>query len=71
MLDRRALIGATAASLALPHVARAADRVGFGYIGDYQNASLPAIAVDQRMWEAEGWRRTSRCSPTARSRSRP
>jgi NitT/TauT family transport system substrate-binding protein len=25
-----------------------------GYIADYQNASLPAIAADQKLWEAEG-----------------
>ena len=57
MLSRRHLIAATA--LAAPALisqrARAAgDTVRLGYIADYQNASLPAIAADQKMWEAEG-----------------
>ncbi len=57
MLSRRDLIAATA--LAAPALisrrARAAgDTVRLGYIADYQNASLPAIAADQKLWEAEG-----------------
>ncbi len=57
MLSRRDLVGA--AALAAPAImtrpARAAgDTVRLGYIADYQNASLPAIAADQGMWEAEG-----------------
>lgn len=57
MLSRRHLIGA--AALAAPFLiarrARAAgDTVRLGYIADYQNASLPAIATDQKMWDAEG-----------------
>ena len=32
----------------------AGDTVRLGYIADYQNASLPAIADDQKMWQAEG-----------------
>jgi len=53
MLQRRTLMGTALAAAATP--ARAAgDLVRMGYIADYQNASLPAIAADQKMWEAEG-----------------
>ena len=57
MLSRRDLIAATA--LAAPALISrrahaASDIVRLGYIADYQNASLPAIAADQKMWEAEG-----------------
>jgi NitT/TauT family transport system substrate-binding protein len=45
-------IASTAAASSRP--ARAANRISMGYIADYQNASLPAIALDQKMWEAEG-----------------
>ncbi len=57
MLSRRHLVGAgaLAAPVLLTGRARAAgDTVRLGYIADYQNASLPAIAADQKMWEAEG-----------------
>ena len=57
MLSRRHLIAATtlAAPALISRRARAAgDTVRLGYIADYQNASLPAIATDQKMWEAEG-----------------
>ena len=58
MLSRRHLLTATGTALAAPALmtsARAAgDTVRLGYIADYQNASLPAIAADQKMWEAEG-----------------
>lgn len=53
MLRRRTLMGTALAAAATP--ARAAgDLVRMGYIADYQNASLPAIAADQKLWEAEG-----------------
>ena len=55
MISRRQLsVGtAAAATFAITGRARAADVVRFGYIADYQNASLPAIATDQKYWEAE------------------
>lgn len=54
-LTRRTVMG-TAIAAGTAGLARAADsnRISMGYIGDYQNSSLPAIAVDQKMWEAEG-----------------
>ncbi len=53
MMRRRTLMGTALAAAATP--ARAAgDLVRLGYIADYQNASLPAIAADQKMWQAEG-----------------
>ena len=55
MLTRRLMIGSAAGALAATRSARAAaDTVRLGYIADYQNASLPAIAADQKMWQAEG-----------------
>ena len=56
-LNRRTLMGAaisaTATGASRAHAADA-NRISMGYIGDYQNTSLPAIATDQKMWEAEG-----------------
>lgn len=52
MLTRRTLAAATA-TFAITGRARAADVIRIGYIPDYQNASLPAIATDQKYWEAE------------------
>lgn len=56
MIQRRELIKATAAAgvLTATRARAATNRISFGYIGDYQNASLPAIANDQKMWQAEG-----------------
>ncbi len=57
MLKRRDFTAGAAGALgsfAIIGHARAADVVRLGYIADYQNASLPAIAADQKMWEAEG-----------------
>ncbi len=54
MIERRSLVAGAAASFAIIGRARAADVIRFGYIPDYQNASLPAIAADQKYWEAEG-----------------
>ena len=57
MLSRRTLLAAAATAGAAAHAGRAraaSNRVSLGYIGDYQNSSLPAIAADQKMWEAEG-----------------
>lgn len=51
---RRTVLAGAAAALAAPHVARAADSIRVGYIPDYQNSSLPAIAADQGYWKAEG-----------------
>jgi NitT/TauT family transport system substrate-binding protein len=58
MLARRKFLGtavAAGAAAAAP-LGRAAssDRISMGYIADYQNASLPAIAADQKYWQAEG-----------------
>ena len=62
MLTRRNILAAGtaalagAAALALPRPARAAARkpVRVGYIGDFPNASLFAVANDQNYWEPEG-----------------
>jgi NitT/TauT family transport system substrate-binding protein len=56
MIGRRSVLGAAAlAGVGAIGVARAAsNRVRMGYIGDFQNTSLPAIAADQKMWQAEG-----------------
>ena len=58
MLTRRILLAGTAAAAAagaLPSRARAAGKpVRIGYIGDFPNASLFAVAEDQKLWEAEG-----------------
>ena len=55
MLTRRTALAAALATPALARRARAASNtVRMGYIADYQNASLPAIAADQKMWDAEG-----------------
>jgi NitT/TauT family transport system substrate-binding protein len=58
MLTRRLLLAGTAAVAAagaLPSAARAAGRpVRIGYIGDFPNASLFAVAEDQKLWEPEG-----------------
>ena len=54
MLTRRSIMAATAA-LPLARPARAASNtVRMGYIADYQNASLPAIAADQGYWKEAG-----------------
>ena len=53
MLSRRHLIAAAAPALISRRVRAAGNTVRLGYIVDYQNASLPAIAADQKMWEAE------------------
>ena len=54
MLNRRTLIAATGTALLARRAEAASDTVRLGYIPDYQNASLPAIANDQKMWQAEG-----------------
>lgn len=62
MLTRRTLLAtgtvalAGTAALTLPSLARAAapKPVRVGYIGDFPNASLFAVANDQRLWEPEG-----------------
>jgi NitT/TauT family transport system substrate-binding protein len=56
MLTRRTLLAASAAALALPPAARAAapKPVRIGYIGDFPNASLFAVADDQKLWAPEG-----------------
>ena len=56
MITRRTLMVAGAVGAAgAPRPARAASStVRMGYIADYQNASLPAIAADQKLWQAEG-----------------
>ena len=58
MLTRRTLLAGTAAAAAagtLPSAARAAGKpVRVGYIGDFPNASLFAVAEDQKLWEPEG-----------------
>ena len=58
MLTRRALLAGVAAvlpSATLPSAARAAGKpVRIGYIGDFPNASLFAVAEDQKLWDAEG-----------------
>lgn len=56
MLTRRTLLTAGAAALAMPRLARAAapKPVRVGYIGDFPNASLFAVANDQKLWEPEG-----------------
>ena len=54
MIDRRTVLAA-GAGLAVAGQARgASNTVRMGYIADYQNASLPAIADDQKYWQAEG-----------------
>jgi NitT/TauT family transport system substrate-binding protein len=54
MLTRRLMLG-TMGALAAPAIVHAAsDTIRLGYIADYQNVSLPAIAADQKMWQAEG-----------------
>jgi len=57
MLPRRTFIGtaiaAGSAAGARPAGA-ASDMVTMGYIADYQNASLPAIAADQKLWSEQG-----------------
>ena len=57
MLPRRTFIGtaiaAGSAAGARPATA-ASDMITMGYIADYQNASLPAIAADQKLWAAQG-----------------
>jgi NitT/TauT family transport system substrate-binding protein len=45
---------AVAVSAALARPALAADVVRIGYIGDFNGASLAAIATDQNLWAAEG-----------------
>jgi NitT/TauT family transport system substrate-binding protein len=56
MIRRRSFVQGAASLGALAAVpARAADNhISLGYIADYQNASLPAIADDQKLWQAEG-----------------
>ncbi len=54
MLTKRTLLAGTAAALAAGRARAAGDTVRMGYIPDYQNASLPAIAADQKLWQAEG-----------------
>ena len=57
MLGRRSLLTTAAlagAAVATRGSAAAPNRISMGYIADYQNSSLPAIANDQKMWEAEG-----------------
>ena len=45
---------AVAVSAALARPAFAADVVRIGYIGDFNGASLAAIATDQNLWAAQG-----------------
>jgi NitT/TauT family transport system substrate-binding protein len=56
--SRRAfLVGASslaASTTALTRRASAADPVRIGYIGDFNGASLAAIATDQNLWAAQG-----------------
>jgi NitT/TauT family transport system substrate-binding protein len=60
MLTRRNLMTATAALAAagaLPAVRcanAASDTLSIGYIADFPNASVFAIAEDQKLWDAEG-----------------
>jgi NitT/TauT family transport system substrate-binding protein len=60
MLTRRTLLTATAAMAAastLPlsrQAAAASDAMSIGYIADFPNASVLAIAKDQKLWDAEG-----------------
>jgi NitT/TauT family transport system substrate-binding protein len=60
MLTRRRFIGASgaavmAASLALPAKSATAPKVArIGYLADFPNSSLFAVANDQKLWEAEG-----------------
>ncbi|MGI4945316.1 MAG: aliphatic sulfonate ABC transporter substrate-binding protein [Janthinobacterium lividum] len=54
MMRRRTLMGTALAAAAATPARAAGDLVRLGYIADYQNASLPAIAADQKMWQAEG-----------------
>ncbi len=56
MLTRRTLLQTGTAALVLPQAARAAATkpVRIGYIGDFPNASLFAVANDQNLWEPEG-----------------
>ena len=54
MIARRTLITALPAATILRRAKAAGDRISMGYIADYQNASLPAIAADQKLWQAEG-----------------
>ena len=54
MLTRRAMMGTGIAAGAATRARAATQTVRIGYIADYQNVSLPAIAIDQKMWEAEG-----------------
>lgn len=57
MLTRRTLLGAAAGAagaLALPRGARAAGAISVGYIPDFPNGSVLAIAQDQKLWDAEG-----------------
>ena len=54
MLNRRTFIAAATATAAASRARAASNRISMGYIADYQNASLPAIAADQKMWQAEG-----------------
>ena len=55
MLTRRSLLAGLAATTTLPVAARADTKpVRIGTIGDFPNASLFAVANDQKYWEAEG-----------------
>ena len=54
MIDRRTLLTATAGVAIAGRAQAASNTVRMGYIADYQNASLPAIADDQKYWQAEG-----------------
>ena len=73
-ISRRDFVVAAPAVVASAAVARpafAADVVRIGYIGDFNGASLAAIATDQNFGPSRAFSLTSRRSPTARSRSRP
>ncbi len=54
MLNRRTVVAAAGAAMVARRAGAASDTVRLGYIADYQNASLPAIAADQKLWQAEG-----------------
>ncbi|MFT3834122.1 MAG: hypothetical protein QM711_12485 [Micropruina sp.] len=58
MITRRSLLQAGAFTAAtLPFVGRAraqSDELTIGYIPDFPNGSVLAIAKDQKLWEAEG-----------------
>ena len=56
-ISRRDFVAAASAfavSAAVARPAFAADAVRIGYIGDFNGASLVAVATDQNLWAAQG-----------------